>query len=112
MGFVSSPLNRVFISFDLQRKRMEYFLQNSSKAKARVRIGEDASPSFKDQLVLAALPDLCYALFRKAGFEELTRSQKTEILKQLRFRFSANIHQLARVVGLSYEEVAKILDTH
>ena len=114
-GFIlpASYVNREYVE-DLYRnpKRMEYFLQNSSKAKARVRIGEDASPSFKDQLVLAALPDLCYALFRKAGFEELTRSQKTEILKQLRFRFSANIHQLARVVGLSYEEVAKLLDTH
>ena len=91
---------------------MDYFLRNSSKAKARLESGEEAFPSFKDQLVLAAVPDLCRTLFMQPDFQALSEPQKTEILKQLRFRFSANVHQLARVVGLSYEETAKLLDTH
>lgn len=99
---------------DLYRtpKQMDYFLHNSSKAKARLESGEEAFPSFKDQLVLAAVPDLCRTLFMQPDFQALSEPQKTEILKQLRFRFSANVHQLARVVGLSYEETAKLLDTH
>ena len=91
-------------------KRMDYFLRTSSKAKQRLDNSEDAMPSFKDQLVLAAIPDLCRSLFQKQAFEELTDSQKSEILRQLRFRFSSNVHQLARVSGLTYDAAAQLLD--
>lgn len=110
------PISYVDVAYveDLYRtpKRMDFFLRNSSKAKARVESREDTAPSFKDQLVLAAVPDLCRTLFRQPVFEALSKPQKTEILKQLRFRFSANIHQLARIIGLSYDETAKLLDAH
>ena len=92
-------------------KRMDYFLRNSSKAKLRMQSGQDSQPSFKDQIILAALPDLCRSLFSKLSFSELSDPQKTEVLRQLRYRFSSNIHQLARVVGLSYDETARLLDT-
>ena len=91
-------------------KRMDYFLRNSSKAKLRLESKEDAQPSFKDEIVLAALPELCRTLFSKLSFKELSETQKTEVLRQLRFRFSSNIHQLARVVGLSYDETARLMD--
>lgn len=91
-------------------KRMDYFLRTSSKAKLRLKSTEDAMPSFKDQLVLAAIPNLCRSLFQKQAFEELTDSQKSEILRQLRFRFSSNVHQLARVAGLTYDAAARLLD--
>lgn len=91
-------------------KRMNYFLQNSSKAKRRLTSNEAESPSFRDQSVQAAIPDLCHTLFRKQNIGELNRAEQAELLKQLRFRFSSNPHQLARVVGLPYETVAAALE--
>ena len=69
-------------------------------------------PSFRDQIILSALPDLCRTLYGKKEFSELEEGQKTEVLRQLRYRFSSNVHQLARVTGMSYEAAAKMLDTH
>ena len=89
---------------------MDYFLRNSSKAKQRLDSSEDSQPTFKDQVVLAAISDLCRALFQKMSFAELSDSQKSEILRQLRFRFSSNVHQLARVTGLSYDDAARLLE--
>ena len=90
-------------------QRMDYFLRNSSKAKLRLD-SNDMAPSFKDQLVQAAIPDLCQALFRKNAITELDEEQKAELIKQLHYRFSANVHQLMRVTGLSYETVVMLLD--
>ena len=92
-------------------KRMNWFLVNSSKAKKRIEASEDNTPAFGDQVVLAALQDLVRSLFRKQRFADLAPSEKTECLRQLRFRFSANVHQIARVTGLSYEEAASMLDS-
>ena len=93
-------------------KRMDYFLRNSSKAKRRMESAPELAPSFTDQVVLAAVPDLCRTLFHKYTFRELTPAERTEILRQLRFRFSTDIHQLARVTGLTYKETAELLDSH
>jgi hypothetical protein len=90
-------------------QRMDYFLWNSSKAKLRLE-SNDTTPSFKDQLVQAAIPDLCQALFRKNAMTDLDEEQKTELIKQLHGRFSSNVHQLMRVTGLSYETVVAFLD--
>ena len=91
-------------------RRMNYFLQNSSKAKQRLETGEHASPAFKDQVILGTLPDLCRSLFGKQQVKELSEEQLVELMRQIRFRFSANVNQIARVTGLSYEEAAKHLD--
>ena len=90
--------------------RMDYFLRNSSKAKLHLNAGQDAQPSFKDQTILAVLPELCQKLYGVSRFQQLTDPQRTEVLRQLRFRFSSNVHQLARVVGLSYDAAARLLD--
>lgn len=50
-------------------------------------------------------------LFRTSTFEEINDEQKKEVLRQLRYRFSSNVFQLARVVGLSYEEAARLMDS-
>ena len=92
-------------------KRMDYFLKNSSKARQRLESGPETQPSFKDQTLLSVLPELCYKLFGYFTFKELADSQKTEILRQLRYRFSSNAHQLARVTGLTYDEAARLLDS-
>lgn len=89
--------------------RFNFFLRNSSKA--RQRIGESAMPSFRDQSILSAIPDLCRSLFRKTGVEELSPEQCGELLKQLRFRFSADVAQLSRILGMSYKEAGHLLDS-
>lgn len=91
-------------------KRMLYFLRNSSKAKRRLESDEPNLPAFRDQLIASAIPDLCQSLFRKTSVKELAQSELAELLKQLRFRFSSNVNQLARVVGLSYETAITLLD--
>lgn len=90
-------------------KRMLYFLQNSSKAKRRLSSENDV-PAFRDQLIVAAIPDLCQSLFRKSRLDAMSDAEQAELLKQIRFRFSANVNQIARVTGLSYEKVAELLD--
>lgn len=90
-------------------KRMLFFLQYSSKAKRRLSAENDV-PSIRDQVIVAAIPDLCQSLFRKASLGSMSESELGELLKQLRFRFSANVNQLARVTGIPYEKVVTLLD--
>lgn len=87
-------------------KRMNYFLHASSKAKL---IKE--APSFNDQLLTASIKSLCISLFRINSFSELSDAQKSELLKLVRFRFSADPNQLARVCGMDYVAVCKLLET-
>lgn len=92
-------------------KRMNFFLANSSKAKKRLESGEKSLPAFRDQVILACLPDLCRTLFGKESFKQLLKEEQAELLKQLRFRFSVDANQMARVCGLTYEEAARLLDS-
>lgn len=92
-------------------KRMNYFLANSSKAKKKMESSEGNVPAFRDQVILAALPDLFRSLFQKQRFEDLSASEQTESLRQIRFRFCSNVHQIARVTGLTYEAAARMLDS-
>lgn len=87
-------------------KRLSFFLWNSSKAK---KVKETAT--FGDQLLIFAMKDLCISLYKKNRIEELSEPQLAEILRQLRYRFSADPFQLSRVTELPYESVCKHLDT-
>jgi len=89
--------------------RMNYFLASSSKARKRLE-SEEHLPAFRDQIILAALPDLCRSLFGKDTFRELLPEERTELMRQIRFRFSADVNQIARVCGLSYAEAARMID--
>ena len=91
-------------------KRMNYFLNTSSKARKRLET-EEHLPAFRDQIILAALPDLLRSLFGKESFQELSKDEKPECMRQIRFRFSADVHQIARVCGLSYADAARIIDS-
>lgn len=91
-------------------QRMNYFLQNSSKAKRRIDSMDVDMPAFRDQVLTAAMPDLCQSLFKKRSIQDLSDDEQSELLKQLRFRFSANVNQLARVTGFSYKQVVELLD--
>ena len=90
-------------------RRMNYFLQNSSKAKRRLA-SNDAAPSFRDQIVLSAIGDLCQSLFQKPSLAALTPEEQAELLEQLRYRFSSNANQLSRVTGLPYPKVVELLN--
>lgn len=91
-------------------RRFNYFLGNSSKAKKHLE--KNASPSFTDQIISAASRDLCRSLFRKPSIEEMTAEEKTELMRQIQRRFSADPSQLARIFELPYSEVTNILDTY
>ena len=89
-------------------KRLGYFLRTSSKA--RQRLEGRVAPSFRDQNILSASEDLCHSLFRVNRISDLGVEQKTELLRQLGRRFSADLNQICRVTGISYEETARMLD--
>ena len=91
-------------------RRMNYFLNMSSKSKQKLE-KETTFPAFRDQYIIAGMGDICKSLFRKDSMAELNRKEQIELLRQLRFRFSCNIHQLARVSGFSYEDVVIMLDS-
>ena len=91
-------------------QRMNWFLSNSSKAKKRLETGENL-PAFRDQVILAAIPDLCRSLFGKPDFFRLSREEQVEFVRQLRFRFSTHVNQIARVCGLTYEQAALLMDS-
>ena len=91
-------------------KRMQYFLQNSSKAKKRLAQSEEGLPAFRDQVIVAAIPDLCQSLFHCRSIEGLKEPQLAELFRQLRFRFSADVNQIARSAGFPYEQVARLME--
>lgn len=90
-------------------KRFLYFLSQSSKAKKR--LSEDAMPSFRDQIIIPCVNDICKSLFRKESLEELSDDELGELLRQLRFRFSADIAQLSRVTGIPYPRACRLIDS-
>ena len=61
--------------------------------------------------VLAVLPDLYRSLFQKTSFDELNEKEQSELVRQVRFRFSADVTQIARVCVISYAEAANLLDS-
>ena len=90
--------------------RMNYFLQSSSKARKRLETSEDGLPAFRDQSILAVLPDLCRSLFGRSRYADLMPEQQSELVRQIRYRFSANVNQVARVCDISYADAAKMMD--
>lgn len=86
-------------------KRMNFFLNNSSKV-----LKNTVTPTFNDQLISSAINSLCASLYRKTDFKELDQQQAINLFKQIRYRFSADIHQIARVTGASLEFIEKSID--
>ena len=76
-----------------------------------MKSSENGMPSFKDQVILAALPDICNSIFRKSSIAELGPEEMTDLIKEVRRRFNAEAHQVARVVGIPYPEVARMLES-
>lgn len=91
-------------------KRMNFFLQNSSKGKRRQEFKGNDLPSFRDQVLYAAIPDLCQSLFGRSSASDLDSEQMLELVRQLRRRFGSDVRQIARVTSLPLEEAARLLD--
>lgn len=111
-GFIlpGSYVNKGFVE-NLFRtpKRMSFFLQNSSKARRRLELKETELPSFRDQLILSAMADLCQSLFHQRDLGDLDAEQQAVLVSQIRRRFSADANQIARVTGIPYQEIARML---
>ena len=90
--------------------RMNYFLNSSSKAKKRLETGDEHLPALRDQVIMPVLQELCQKLFGKRSFHELTTSEKVEFIRQIQYRFNANVNQIARICGLTYAEAARLMD--
>lgn len=88
--------------------RYNYFLNASSKAKK----ARDASgPAFRDQVVLECINDLCVTMFNKKSPSDLNKEEKKELVKQLRWRLSTEVHQISRVSGIKYAEVTEMINS-
>jgi hypothetical protein len=108
--FNPNPPKGIRVDSLSERKRFQ-LLHTKTDLPGHWLIGEDTLPSFKDQTLLSILPELCQKLFGNSFFKELSDPQRAEVLRQLRYRFSSNIHQLARIAGLTYNEAAKLMDS-
>ena len=91
-------------------KRMRYFLLNSSKSKLARGFDTAVLPSFKDQTILAAIPDLCHSLFGKATIAELSEQQCRRLVGELYRRLCASPAQICRILGLPAKVISEILD--
>ena len=60
-------------------KRMNVFMHNSSKAKRAMSRLDMNLPSFRDQTIVAALPDLCQSLFRERNVLALSWEQQAAL---------------------------------
>ena len=90
--------------------RLSYFNRTSSKAKMALET-EVLMPSFRDQLLITAIPDICISLFKKNNTSELSPIQTERLVHELRNRFNADFRQIARVLGQEPSLVAQMLDS-
>lgn len=92
-------------------KRMIYFRNNSSKAKALLEKKISASVSFSDQTLIMAINDLCRGLYQIPDQKNLGREQKEDLAHHLHRFFKADAHQIARLLGFTYAESTAILES-
>ncbi len=87
---------------------LEFFQQKSSKVR---QMGEEeGGTSFRDQTISGAVADYCYTTFQKRNLQELTEPETRRLVREFRRRFSADVFQLARVLGLPRDRIVGYLD--
>jgi len=87
---------------------LDFFQHNSSKV--RQMDETEGSTSFRDQTISGAVGDYCYTTFQKRNIQELTDSETRRLVQEFRRRFSADVFQLARVLGFPRDRIAGYLD--
>lgn len=90
-------------------RRYDFFLRNSTKAKAKFESGKSMVPSFKDQIIIAAIPDICNSLFWTNDYKSLDEKDLSRLIHELNHRFCADPKQIARILGIEPSEVARNL---
>jgi len=91
-------------------KRLNYFLLNSSKAKRMRELQGSGMLMFRDQTISASLPDMCRTLFQKEALSSLTGEEMERLISEVKYRFNADVPQIARILGLGYTVVVNILE--
>ena len=72
-------------------RRMNYFLNNSSKSRKVIEKREQIQPSFQDQSLVYVMRDICYTLFRQTSPEKLSDAEQERLVYELRRRFGYRI---------------------
>ena len=90
-------------------KRMDYFLNTSSKARKLLESENAILPSFRDQGLIIMAQDICISLFRKTDPSLLEANEEQRLVYEVRRRSGADIKQLARVLNKQPAEIAAIL---
>ena len=93
-------------------RRLNYFLQSSSKARAKIEGVETALPTFRDPSLLAFAEDFCTSIFRKQHLQDLDDKHLALLIYELRRRSGADVGQISRVLSVSPETVAAILSSY
>jgi len=91
-------------------KRYNYFLLNSSKVKNKTAVGGVSAPLFRDQILQAVAEELCESLCGVRNLDQLSPEQLAQLLRQLKWRFSSDAKQLARITGRKEELILNILE--
>lgn len=89
--------------------RLNYFLNNSSKARKVLELENGMLPSFQDKCLVIMTRDICASLFRKTELSDLTDREKKRLVYELHRRSGADLKQLSRVLEMSPAYVAEIL---
>lgn len=88
--------------------RFNYFLNSSSKARARFESEKNLVPTFRDQAVVSMIPEICRTLFQKHR-DELLDKEKRRLIYELNRRFNCDPKQIARLTGYDYKYIAESL---
>ncbi len=89
--------------------RLNYFLNNSSKARKVLESENVMLPSFQDKSLVIMTRDICTSLFRKTELSDLTDREKKRLVYELHRRSGADLRQLSRVLEMPSSSVAEIL---
>ena len=91
-------------------KRYNYFLLNSSKVRDKLGDRPAILPLFSDQSVLKAAEDLSRSMYGASSTKALAADQLSNVLRQLKWRFSSSTEQLARITMLDASVITDILE--
>lgn len=88
--------------------RFNYFLNSSSKVRTRFESEKNLVPTFRDQVVVSMIPEICRTLFQKRR-EELQDREKGRLIYELNHRFNCDPKQIARLTGYDYSYITQSL---
>ena len=90
-------------------RAFNYFLGMSREEDIESRGGAISRLSLPDAELREHRSRISLELFGKAGIRELSTTQRLRLAKELRRRFNSSPKQIARLVGLKFEQVESLL---